>query len=83
MFDTGDQPQTPIGSTEVDLREVSETVYDAEEVDDVIYVWELEPETAGILIQEGHQARVEWDIDHRGQASISYRYENTCGSTAL
>ena len=83
MFDSDDQPKTPIGSTEVDLREVSETVYDAEEVDDVIYVWELEPETAGILIQEGHQARVEWDIDHRGQASISYRYENTCGSTAL
>lgn len=82
MYDSDDQPQAPIGSTEVDLREVSESVYDAEEVDDVIYVWELEPETAGILIQEGHQARVEWSSDYRGQANISYRYENTCGSTA-
>ena len=81
-FSPDDQPQLPTGATEVDLRVVSETIYEAEEMDDVVYTWNLEPEMAGIITEEGHQARVKWVDDYRGQASISYRYENTCGSTA-
>jgi hypothetical protein len=81
-FSPDDQPQTPAGATEVDLRVVTETIYEAEEVGDVVYTWILEPETAGNITEEGHQSRVEWADDYRGQASISYRYENTCGSTS-
>ncbi len=83
IFSSDDLPQTPTGTTDVDLRIVSETLYEATEFNDIIYHWSLEPETAGTLVQEGHQARVEWNYDYSGQASISYRYENVCGSTAL
>ncbi len=81
-FDPSHTPAMPSGTTEIDLRLVSQSEYEGEEVDEAFYTWSIEPSTAGSIIGEGHRARVEWDSDYRGQASISYRYENPCGSTA-
>ena len=81
-FDPSHTPAMPSGTTEIDLRLVSQSEYEGEEVDEAIYTWSIEPSTAGSIIGEGHRAHVEWDSDYRGQASISYRYENPCGSTA-
>ena len=61
----------------------SQSEYIAETIDDVVYAWSLEPEAAGNIIGEGRQVYVEWNSDYRGEASISYSYENACGSTAL
>ena len=82
-FDPNQAPATPTGQTEIDLRLVSQSEYNGEEISDVLYTWSLEPATAGSLTGEGHHVVVEWDNDYRGQASISYRYENSCGSTAI
>ncbi len=81
-FDPSHTPAMPSGTTEIDLRLVSQSEYEGEEVGEAVYTWSIEPSTAGSIIGEGHRARVEWDSDYRGQASISYRYENPCGSTA-
>ena len=82
-FDPNYIPKTPSGATEIDLRLVNESEYTAEEIDNVIYTWSLEPETAGSVTNEGRNARVEWNSDYRGEAIINYRYENPCGSTAV
>ena len=50
---------------------------------DVVYTWSLEPSTAGSITGDGRRAIVEWDNGYQGQASISYSYENSCGSTAV
>ena len=81
-FEPSYAPATPSGITEIDLRLVNQSEYEGEEVGDVVYTWSIEPSTAGIITGEGHHAIVVWDNDYRGQASISYRYENPCGSTA-
>ena len=81
-FGPNDIPQTPSGANEVDLRLVSQSEYMGEEIENVIYTWNLEPETAGSITVNGHHALVEWDSDYRGQASISDHYENPCGSTS-
>ena len=75
-------PQMPSGTTEADLRLVSQSEFVGEEISDVIYTWNIEPSTAGTITGESHHALVEWDSEYRGQANISYRYENLCGSTA-
>ena len=80
-FDPSHTPAMPSGTTEIDLRLVSQSEYEGEEVGEAVYTWSIEPSTAGSIIGEGHRAHVEWDSDYRGQASISYRYENPCGST--
>ena len=82
-FDPSYMPQSPIGETEIDLRLVSQSEYRGEENDEVIYNWNIEPSSAGTIIYEGHHALVKWDSEYRGQATISYRYENPCGSTAV
>ena len=81
-FDPSHTPAMPSGTTEIDLRLVSQSEYEGEEVGEAVYTWSIEPSTAGTIMGEGHRAHVEWDSDYRGQASISYRYENPCGSTA-
>ena len=80
-FDPIYRPERPNGATEIDLRLTEQSEYSAEETDDVIYTWAIEPATAGSIVGEGPQARVTWDSDYRGEAVISYRYENACGST--
>ena len=82
-FDPSYMPQSPTGETEIDLRLVSQSEYRGEENDEVIYNWNIEPSSAGTITYEGHHALVEWDSEYRGQATISYRYENPCGSTAV
>ena len=82
-FDPSYQPERPSGVAEVDLRLTTQSEYTAEETSDVIYTWTIEPATAGSIIGEGPQAHVEWDSDYRGEAVISYSYENACGSTEL
>ena len=82
-FEPSYAPEMPSGATEVDLRLVSESEFEGEEIGEVIYIWSLEPETAGTITSEGHRAQVEWNGDYRGQATVSYHYENPCGSTAI
>ena len=82
-FDLSYTPETPSGPTEIDLRLISQSEYSGEEIGDAIYTWSIEPSTAGSITGDGHQAIVEWGNDYRGQASISYRFENPCGSTAV
>ena len=73
----------PSGEAEVDLRLVNQSTYVGEENSNAIYTWSIEPSTAGTITGDENQAIVEWSNDYRGQASISYRYENPCGSTAV
>ena len=82
-FDPSLNPATPSGAAEIDLRLVSQSEYQGEENSDALYTWILEPSTAGTITGDGHRASVAWDNDYRGQASISYSYENVCGSTAV
>lgn len=62
---------------------VSQSEYLGEETSDVLYTWTLEPETAGSLTFEGNRAFVEWNGEFRGEANVSYYYENTCGASAV
>ena len=82
-FDPNHIPEAPAGMSEIDLRLVGQSEYAGEEIDDALYTWSLEPESAGILTYDGRQAFVEWNGEYRGQANISYFYENTCGATAV
>jgi hypothetical protein len=82
-FDPSYAPQTPTGAVEIDLRLVNQSEYVGEEIEDVVYTWSIEPTAAGTLTNDGHHALVEWDSEYRGQVSISYRYENPCGSTEV
>ncbi len=82
-FDPNYAPQTPSGAAEVDLRLVSQSEYIGEEIENAVYTWSIEPPAAGTITYDGRHARVEWDSEYRGQVSISYSYENPCGSTAV
>lgn len=84
-FDPSYLPETPTGATEIDLRLVGESDYMGEEIDEeeVLYTWTIDPAEAGTLTNEGHIAHVEWNSDYHGQVSVSYRYENPCGATAV
>ena len=82
-YDPTYTPQTPTGAAEVDLRLVSQSEYLGEESEGAIYTWSIEPSAAGTITNDGHHALVEWGSDYRGQARISYRYENPCGSTMV
>ncbi len=76
-------PQTPSGPAEVDLRLTIQNEYMAEEAEEVIYTWSLQPAEAGTVTGENHRAIVEWESDFRGQARIMYAYENPCGTTSM
>ena len=82
-FDPSYSPETPSGTNEIDLRLVSQSEYTAEEVEDVIYTWSIEPETAGTIVGESSHALVEWNSDYRGEAKVMYAYENPCGATSV
>ena len=82
-FESSFVPEAPAGDTAVDLRLVSQSEFTAEDIEDVLYNWSIEPATAGDITGNGHHALVEWNSDYRGQASISYAYENSCGSTSV
>ena len=83
FFDPSFVPEAPAGDTAVDLRLVSQSEFTAEDIEDVLYSWSIEPATAGDITGNGYHALVEWNSDYRGQASISYAYENSCGSTSV
>ena len=83
FLDPSHAPETPSGTTEIDLRLTSQSEYTAEQVENVIYTWSLEPATAGTVTGEGERALVEWNIEYRGEVKIMYAYENACGATAL
>ena len=74
-------PEMPSGTAEIDLRIISQCEYTAEEAEDVLYAWNIEPAEAGTITGEGRHAIVVWNGEFRGEAAISYRYENSCGST--
>ena len=82
-FNPNHTPDTPFGATEVDLRLVSQSEYNGEEIDGAVYIWNIEPSMAGTIISEGHHARVEWNNEYQGEVNISYHYESPCGSTAV
>jgi hypothetical protein len=82
-FDPSHTPEMPSGATEIDIRLVNQSEYLGEENSDAVYIWNIEPSTAGTITGEGPQAQVEWNRDYKGQVSINYSYENPCGSTAV
>ena len=82
-FDPSYSPDSPIGTSEIDLRITSQSEYIAETVDNVIYSWQIEPATAGIITGDGPSAIVEWNSDYKGETKVMYSYENTCGATAV
>ena len=82
-LDPNYSPEAPSGETLIDLRLISQSEYMAEEIEDVIYTWSIEPETAGAIVGESSHALVEWDSDYRGEAKVMYVYENACGATSL
>ena len=82
-FEPSFVPEAPSGDTAVDLRLVSQSEFTAEDVEDVLYTWNIEPTTAGSITGENRQALVEWNNDYQGQAYITYSYENSCGSTSV
>ena len=74
-------PEIPIGETLVDTRVVTQSVYQAETEATADFIWALEPEQAGSMSAEGHQATVTWNSDFRGIANISYQLSNECGES--
>ena len=82
-FEPDYSPEMPLGDSEIDLRIISQSTFLGEENNNSIYTWNIEPSTAGTITGDNHRAIVEWDNDYQGIASISYRYENPCGSTAV
>ena len=76
-------PAVPNGPAEVDLRLDSQSTFVAEATEEALYIWSLEPATAGTLTNNGRQALVEWDGQFRGTAHVSYAIENPCGSTSV
>ncbi len=82
-FDPILPPAKPSGSTEIDLRLTSQSEYNCEALDGVQYIWSIDPDLAGSLIEDGNHAQVDWNSEYRGQASISYRCESPCGSSLV
>ena len=76
-------PAVPNGPTNVDLRLDSQSTFEAEDADDALYIWSLDPATAGTITSDGRQALVEWDGQFRGTADVTYVIENPCGSTSV
>ena len=71
-------PEMPVGETLIDTRVVTQSVYQAEMETTADFIWALEPEEAGTMSTEGHQATVSWNSNFRGTAHISYRLSNEC-----
>ena len=82
-FDPSHTPETASGETEIDLRLVTESEYIGEKIDEAVYTWSIDPQIAGVVINEGNHARVKWNGEYRGQVSISYSYANPCGPTTI
>ena len=76
------QQITPaIGETMVDTRVVTQSVYRSDMETTANINWTLEPEQAGTIQADGHQATISWNSDFRGDAQISYQLSNECGTS--
>ena len=76
-------PEIPVGAAQVDLRLETQSEFEAEAAEDVIYTWTLEPDEAGTLSSEGSHALVVWNDGYRGEVKLMYAFENTCGATSV
>ena len=74
-------PEMPVGETLIDTRVVTQSVYQAEMETTADFIWALDPEEAGTLSTEGHQATVSWNSNFRGTAYISYQLRNECSES--
>nr|MCR4848937.1 T9SS type A sorting domain-containing protein [Bacteroidales bacterium] len=74
-------PEMPVGETLIDTRVVTQSVYQAEMETTADFIWALDPEEAGTLSTEGHQATVSWNSNFRGTAHISYQLRNECSES--
>lgn len=71
-------PEQPTGTTNVDLRLISQTTYQSGLGQDYDYQWTLSPETAGSILADGNLATVVWANEFRGNAALSYHLDNGC-----
>ena len=76
-------PEIPVGAAQVDLRLETQSEFEAEAAEDVIYTWTLEPAEAGTLSEVGSHALVVWNDGYRGEVKLKYAFENTCGATSV
>lgn len=77
----GIKPNTPTGDNKVDLRLIDESEYHINWNGDGNCIWTLEPETAGNIQAEGKQAKIRWDKDFKGNASLRVMFSNECNNS--
>ena len=68
------------GDSEVDVRLTPVSNYSAETAS-AAYTWSINPEEAGLLNANGNTANVVWNESFKGNAVISMKAENRCGTS--
>ena len=77
-----DQPSKPAGPSFVDMYVGKTSTYLTTEIPEVQgYQWEILPETAGTIINNDHEAIIEWDESFIGEAALKVMATNNCGSS--
>ncbi len=77
-------PQMPAGPEVVDLFKVTTTDYTILPVENAdSYIWEIYPDSAGVVIGADTLATVNWDTSYLGNAWIKVRGVNGCGEGAF
>jgi len=76
------QPAKPAGPAFVDLYEGSLTTYETSTIPEVLeYSWEIIPEEAAEIVNNGPEATIEWDTTFIGQAQLKVMATNMCGTS--
>ena len=74
--------ETINGDNEVDVRLVPTSHYTTEATTaSALYTWDIEPQEAGSLSTESNTANVVWSESFKGEAIISVKAENSCGTS--
>jgi len=77
-----DIPETPSGPDYVDLYYFTTSEYTVPEAPFATsYIWNLEPEYAGLITGNGINGTVEWDMGFMGEAIVSVKAVNDCGES--
>ncbi|NQU35756.1 MAG: T9SS type A sorting domain-containing protein [Bacteroidetes bacterium] len=75
-------PQKPIGKDYLCVNTDSITTYSTSFTNGAwYYEWELQPETAGTLIQDNLTTQIHWNPIYEGPATIKVRSSNDCGES--
>jgi hypothetical protein len=73
--------ETPEGPVFVDLYYQTSTEYEVEEISGAeSYLWILEPENAGELVDNAQQCTVNWSEEFVGTATLTVQGSNFCGN---